>query len=432
MKITEYDSLNDIKNDDYLIIFSQNETKKIEAKKLGGGANKDIYKDNAISLGRSAKSVEGYKSIAFGENVEASGRYCQALGYETIASDWYSHAEGDSTQATGSAAHSEGVSTKANGNYSHAEGIWTQAKGMGSHAEGNNGYANGTSSHHEGSNNWADGNASHAEGNTNRASGHYSHAEGSNTIAGVYSSHSSGVYNRQMNGETDKFSQEYDAFVIGNGDSDNRSNAFRVTFSGETYGLSNFNSSGADYAEFIKEWYDGNPENEDRVGYFVTVKNKLLYKANPGDYICGITSGNPSIVGNGDEEYYWKYERDEFNRIIWEDIPEIIYTMDEKTGKNLPIETGKMIPNGRMKINKKYDPSLQETYVERKNRPEWNYVGMKGMIPVRDDGTCLPDHFCKCGENGIATLASDEEGMINRFTYRVIERISANVVLAIL
>lgn len=50
--------------------------------------------------------------------------------------------------------------------------------------------------------------------------------------------------------------------------------------------------------------------------------------------------------------------------------------------------------------------------------------GQVGTIPVRDDGTCLPDHFCKCGQDGIATLA-EERGFD---TFYVTERISGNVV----
>lgn len=70
------------------------------------------------------------------------------------------------------------------------------------------------------------------------------------------------------------------------------------------------------------------------------------------------------------------------------------------------IETGKMIPNARIKLSKDYDPALQQNYTERKDRKEWDYVGMLGVLPVRDDGTCQPGQFCKCGKDGIATLAN--------------------------
>ena len=224
-----------------------------------------------------------------------------------------------------------------------------------------------------------------------------------------------------------------DAFVVGNGNSDVRGNAFRVSHSGDAYALKAVNSSGADYAEFIKPWADNNSDGEDRVGYFVTVRDGFLHKANDGDYIVGITSGNPSVVGNADEDYYWKYERDAFGRIVLEEIPECVQALD---GEGAPMfdENGETVlkPTGgtvkRMKLSADYDKTLQGSYEERKNRPEWDYVGMLGVLPVRDDGTCVPGLFCKCGAGGIATL-STERGVD---AYMVIERVSDGVVKVIL
>jgi hypothetical protein len=226
-----------------------------------------------------------------------------------------------------------------------------------------------------------------------------------------------------------------DAFVIGNGSVLNKSNCFRVTYTGATYGLTAFNSSGADYAEFVYPWYDDNIDNEDRIGYFVTFKDGKLHKATSKDIVIGVTSGNPSVVGNADEDYYWRYERDEFNRIVFEDVEEEIHKIDEE-GKtvfddnNQPVmeKTGNIIKNGRMKLSENYDPTLQNSYIERKDRKEWDYVGMLGVIPVRDDGTCLPGQYCKCNDEGIATLATTEDMVTNRFTYTVLERISDNVI----
>jgi hypothetical protein len=41
----------------------------------------------------------------------------------------------------------------------------------------------------------------------------------------------------------------------------------------------------------------------------VTIKNGKLHKANEGDYIIGITSGAPAVIGNVDTEYFWKYKK---------------------------------------------------------------------------------------------------------------------------
>lgn len=326
-------------------------------------ASKDIYGDSTVSMGRKSGSTIGNSSFAFGNDVVASGMYAHAEGANTIASGAYSHAEGGSATA-----------------------------------------------------------------NTM-----YAHAEGNNTTASNYSSHSCGKYNKPMAVGGALNTQIGDVFVVGNGISNSsRSNALRITYQGDVLGTKAFQSSGADYAEFVKPWADGNPYNEDRIGYFVTVRNGLLYKAEEGDYIVGVTSGNPSIVGNADEDYYWKYERDVFNRIVMEDVPEMVQqtgedgnpVFDEGTHEPVMVETGNMIPSARMKLADNYDPSLQDSYTPRSERKEWDYVGMRGLIPVRDDGTCIQDRFCKCGHGGIATLA-EERGFD---TFYVIERISENII----
>lgn len=273
----------------------------------------------------------------------------------------------------------------------------------------------------------ASGECSFVEGNGTRATDYCAHAAGNNTFATNYSSFVIGKINANMTNGGDQYTQIGDVFVIGNGTNrtmSRTSNAFRVDYQGNTYGTGAFNSSGADYAEFIKEWADGNPESEDRVGYFVTAYRDGLIKANENDFILGITSGNPSIVGNADEDYYWKYERDAFNRIVLEDVPEIVEEIDDD-GNVTERETGNIIKNARMKLRDNYDNSLQTSYVPRKKRKEWDYVGMLGMIPVRDDGTCEAGGFCKCSNGGIATRA--EQGFAGQKFY-VVERINENVV----
>ncbi len=397
-------------------IASQNVASATKATQDGDGnvitstyAKKSIYGDDAVSMGRKSGTTVGVNSFAFGYEIEASGGDSHAEGRNTTASESYSHAEGYGTTASGPYSHAEGYDTTASKSISHAEGQGTTASGITSHAEG--------------------------QGTT--ASGNASHAEGHHTTANGFASHVSGKYNKAVATGGSATNQVGDVFVIGNGmGSSKLSNALRVTYTGDVLGTKAFQSSGADYAEFIKPWADGNPENEDRVGYFVTIKDGLLHNAQAGDYIAGITSGNPSIVGNADEDYYWRYERDEFNRIVMEDVPETVQQededgnliFDEETHEPIMAETGNIIKNARMKFSESYDPSLQENYAERKYRKEWDYVGMLGVLPVRDDGTCLPNQFCKCGTDGIATLAENRE--ID--TFFVIERITDNVISVIL
>jgi hypothetical protein len=391
---------------------TENKTYTYEGKTYTGSNTSEVFNDYA--------------------NNEAAGTHSHAEGYHTKALKSYSHAEGSNTTASGNYSHAEGGGTTASGGSSHAEGNSTKASSMASHAEGSNTTASGYSSHVEGGGTKTSGGSSHAEGSGTTASGEASHAEGNSTTASSYASHAGGKYNKAMTNSTSAKDNTGDSFVIGNGTSaDALSNAFRVTYGGAVYGLSAFNSSGADYAEFIKPWADGNPDNEDRVGYMVTIKNGLLHKANEGDYIVGITSGNPSVVGNADEDYYWRYERDEFNRFVYEDAEEEVEQLDDdgapmidENGMPVMIKTGNIIKNAHYKLAADYDSKKQNDYIERKNRPEWSYVGMIGVIPVRDDGTCEAGCFCKCGQNGIATRA-ESRGFD---TFFVIERISDNVV----
>lgn len=240
-----------------------------------------------------------------------------------------------------------------------------------------------------------------AQGLDCTASGSYSTAIGCSTEANDFSSFACGKYSKSMVAEASHSLSCGDAMIIGNGKKTSstlkRSNAVRITYLGEVFAQDTYSSSGADYAEFIKPWADNNPNNEDRVGYFVTVKDGGLSFAEDGDYIVGITSGNPSVVGNGDEDWLGRWERDEFSRIIMED--------------------------GYFKENPDYDPSRK--YIGRKSRPEWDFVGMIGVLPLRDDGTCKPGGFAKCGAGGVATAADAWEC---HKTFFVIERVNECVI----
>lgn len=381
------------------------------------GCGTKAINDQAHAEGLMTKA-NGKNSHAEGQRTTASAEDAHAEGYMTVASQEEAHAEGTRTLASGYAAHAEGTYRS---NYTDSSGVRAcRATNRGSHAEGISTQATADAAHAEGENTQAKGLHSHAEGINTLAFSTNAHAEGEGTIANNDNIHVCGRYNGDV-----IIGNTGDAFIIGNGTSDtSRSNAFRVTFNGYTYGFGMFNSSGADYAEFIKPWFDDNPNNEDRIGYFVTIKNGKLYFAEPNDYIVGITSGNPCVVGNSDENWLGRWQRDEFNRVIMEDVEEEINeVINEKTGEFIRKKTGKIIKNARFKENPNYDSTQQ--YIERKDRPEWDYVGMIGVLPLRDDGTCIAGGFAKCGENGIATAA---DGWDCHKTFFVIERINENVI----
>jgi len=380
----------------------------------------------SFSMNRKTGSVIGSNSHAEGLDTIASGDGSHAEGLCTIASGVTSHAEGMSTCTTsdstvspsasswtdaGACGHAEGYGTVSYGFASHAEGNGTDAEGKASHAEGQLTRAQGDYSHAEGIGTIAEGDASHAEGVETEAIGTASHAEGNKTSAFQYQ-HVQGHYNYNI-AEGSIAGTEGVAFVIGNGAPGHLSNAFRVDYNGVPYAQSYLVASGADYAEFF-EWQDLNPNDEDRRGYFVTLDGDKIKIAEPNDYILGIISGLPAVIGNGDENWRGRYILDDFGAFITEEFEYEEDVFDKETGEKKTVtKTGT-----KYKENPDYDPSLP--YIQRKDRPEWDAVGMFGVLAVRDDGTCTVNGYCTVAEGGIATAS--ESG------YRVIKRVSDNVV----
>ncbi len=380
-------------------------------------ADKSKYGDETVSVGRKAETYVGEGSFAFGLNVEASGWHSHAEGAESVASAEYSHAEGEMTKASGGASHAEGLQTVASEKNAHAEGDNTVASGWGSHAEGYNTVASGSRAHAEGAGSVASSWQSHAEGCNTVASGMDSHAEGNGTTA-LTNQHAQGHYNKTTTATANSAegTSSGTAFVIGNGTKTSASNAFRVTGEGKVYASNTSISTGADYAEYF-EWSDENPNNEDRVGYFVTFaedNDGKIRIANKNDYVLGIISGQPCVLGNGDEDWKKRYILDDFGRYIKEAFEYEAKEVDEETGEEITvIKTGT-----KWKENPDYDKT--QTYIPRDQRKEWSAVGMLGVLSVYDDGTCKVNGYSKCADGGIATAS--ENG------YKVIKRVTDNVI----
>ena len=300
------------------------------------------------------------------------GRYAFAEGYNTTASGFHSHAEGWSTTASSYHSHAEGCSTIASNNQSHAEGYNTEASGT----------------------------SSHAEGDHTIASSNYQHVQGKYNIED-----SSNTY----------------ADIIGNGDETNRSNAATVDWNGNAWYAGAVTSNAADYAEFF-EWLDGNPDNEDRVGYLVALDGEKIRFANPEDEILGIISANPAILGDNYEcNWNGKYLTDEFGRILYDKVEEFIDIpkVDEETGE-ITVEKKSLGFFDHPRINPDYDPDQE--YINRRNRSEWAMVGMLGKLFVRDDGTAQINGYVSAGEDGIATASTEKTNM------RVLSRVNDHIV----
>jgi len=164
-----------------------------------------------------------------------------------------------------------------------------------------------------------------------------------------------------------------------------------------------WNGGGADYAEYF-EWADGNSSSQDRVGISVKLDGTKIVASTSSDdasAIIGVISANPSVVGDtAGCKWQSKYERDDYNRYIWEE-----YTVTEWTVPATETEEEVLhsyqtdyIPSGltapddatvilkddnnktlmRRKLNSDFDSSV--TYVTRSDRKEWDMVGLMGKL----------------------------------------------------
>ena len=131
-------------------------------------------------------------------------------------------------------------------------------------------------------------------------------------------------------------------------------------------------SQNADFAE-VAEWADGNPDNEDRTGYFVCanvpVDGIVMKKATSLDDVKGVTILAPAFAGN--------YSKD------------------------------KLDADGNL-------------------LPKYSYVAIIGFVPVIDNGTCEVGGRCMPDDNGCAVPSSNSMG------YQVVNRIDENRVLIII
>lgn len=190
-------------------------------------------------------------------------------------------------------------------------------------------------------------------------------------------------------------------FNIGNGQEKDgtliQNSAMQVDFSGNVYAGGAYKTIGADYAEYF-EWLDGNVDNQDRIGLFVTLDGDKIKLANKDDYILGVISANPSIVGNSAElDWHDKYKTDVYGRLIYDE-------------SHNPI------------VNENYNDTLE--YVPRGARKEYDKVGLLGQLVVQDDGTCEVNGCCTANVNGVATKSDSG--------YRVIKRIDETHIKIIL
>lgn len=272
-----------------------------------------------------------------------------------------------------------------------------------------------------------------ASGTNSVAIGPGATAASTNSIA--FGDHvNSGVENQTALGKYNIAQTSEDAtkygLIFGNGTDAARTNAFTLDWTGNaTFAGTVTSASGADYAEYF-EWKDGNVNSEDRVGYIVSLDGDKIVKAKAGDDILGIISGCATVIGDN-AEWNWqgRFERDEFGRIIYDQVEQFIDTPDpdwepnpEKPDEEVPMIKKSLGYFPVPRENAAYDPTKE--YANRSNRPEWDTVGMMGKLYVRDDGTAAINDYVTVSAttDGVATKAE------NRTSMRVMERVNDHII----
>lgn len=433
---------------------------------FGGGSTSASEAYGSFAIGKS--NYVGRASVAIGENSYAKdnssafGQNCAACNY-SIAVGFGSKALSNKAVAIGIGAsadsNNDGYYPAAFGYYSRAEAGYTLAMGASTYARKQRavGIGGGDAQEEE---SVALGYCAYAHSKCSAALTPHTYATGENAVcigygAGTNAKNAIAIGYKTIIGKTGEgvtamghFNDTAvtgcstgttgTALVIGNGTADdNRSNACRITFAGAVIGKAAYQSSGADYAEYF-EWLDGNIDNEDRRGYFVTMDGNKIKKAKEGDYILGVVSAYPAVIGNNDMEWSGKFLLDEFGdpikkvqkTIIKEhELNENVYfteeemetLTDEERKQREMKEVEREVETEYFVLNPDFDPDKE--YIHRADRPEWDTIGMLGVLTVYDDGTCQVNGFCKCNNNGIATAC--ERGFD---TYRVIERVNENLI----
>ena len=192
------------------------------------------------------------------------------------------------------------------------------------------------------------------------------------------------------------FGADKTLFVVGDGASADNKNTVFLIQKGKAAcrGAVDSNQSWvADFAEYF-EWADGNPNNEDRVGYMVQMNDTKIEKATDFANCIGIVSGTAAFISGGCLfEWHGKYLRDDF-------------------GRELKDENGESI------LNPNYNKDLE--YIPREYRKEWSPIGLVGQVLTRQDGTLKIGGFAGC-KDGIATNSTTG--------YRVLRIINENVAL---
>tara|TARA_R100000781_G_C4075178_1_gene125837 strand:+ start:115 stop:1626 length:1512 start_codon:yes stop_codon:yes gene_type:complete len=275
-------------------------------------------------------------------------------------------------------------------------------------------------------------------GHVKKTDGNY----GGLKIVGISEDHASSAYSILMEGhggqaETGKTDGSQGLFQIYMSEHDGSNSATNINANGNVFAIRgrvgggnrtlfivdedgdiHYDGSDAgayDYAEMF-EWADGNPDNEDRAGYSVSLVGDKIKKSEEGETPIGIVSVKPAVCG--DSPLYWKdkWKRDEWGRKIYKEVPCVKFEIQHESEPATYYQEGDDLPEGKevgdektaavyitkekhyegdgipddlpddaesyTKLESQYSDGYDDSqeYINRKERQEWDAIGLMGKL----------------------------------------------------
>lgn len=394
------------------------------------GAAALAYDYITISGGKSNTAIHRYATVGGGQDNDAKGQW-SAIG-------------GGQWNIAGTGSHA----TVAGGNYNQATGVGSFCGG------GSSGVASGT-------------NSSVTSGASNTGSSTYSFVPGGR---GNTSSHTHAGAMCGGSATRGNFDVVIGATDTATASTANNTIRFQGT-GGNIKADGSLTTPEADYAEMF-EWYDGNPNNEDRIGRFVSIHDgKIVMGAGRADktglanYLAsaftdpnspttvpmlGVVSGMPGVIGDGaPNKWSGVHVRDKFKRksykqyikkewINEDNMPEYVYvaTDDGKVYDEYPqyshtgMISAKVVPESAEEkevvafpeVNPLYDHSA--VYVPRHERQEWDAIGLIGKLIVKSAEPITSD-YVRSSQDGRALNATVDNGIAR--VLRIIDNYTVEV-----
>lgn len=171
------------------------------------------------------------------------------------------------------------------------------------------------------------------------------------------------------------------------------------------------------FAEMF-EWYDGNPNNEDRAGMTVVLEQGTVrpadkpYDVRYPDAIIGVVGGDNtavSAISNASpEEWHGKHLRDPFNRLLWEPQVMVEWIVDgfrhwyeaDRIPEGVVVPANATYYRDEWNGYKLHRQILSEEfknpgkpvapYLPRWERQEWAIVILLGRAVIRDNQLTNP------------------------------------------